>query len=103
MTEQRVEPEPGSVPTNSMPTNGMATASMVMGVLGLAPFGQFAVGAIVLGHIARRRIRRTGEGGRGRATVGLIFGYLFTVLWAAVLGITIWAYGVAFQAWPPGP
>ncbi|MEU8125447.1 DUF4190 domain-containing protein [Spirillospora sp. NPDC049024] len=81
------------------PAYRLATASMVLGVLGFLPFGQFAVVAIVMGHVARRRIRRTGEGGRGRATAGLVLGYLFTCLWAGIQGTTVWAYGVAFHLW----
>src|SRR5882757_8770864 len=54
-------------------TNGMAIAALV-GALVFAPLG------IILGHIARSQIKRTGEGGRGMATAGLIIGYVVTAL-----------------------
>jgi hypothetical protein len=38
--------------------------------------------AIVFGHMARKQIARTGEGGRGLATAGLVIGYI-------LLGITL--------------
>jgi hypothetical protein len=57
-------------------TNGMAIASLVCGI------GQFAglwllgtIPAIVFGHMARRQIRQTGEGGDGLATAGLVLGW----------------------------
>src|SRR5258705_9046056 len=52
-------------------TTGMAIAALV-GSLVFAPLG------IILGHIARSQIKRTGEGGRGMATAGLIIGYVVT-------------------------
>ncbi len=59
-------------------TNSMAVASLVFGVSELFTLGLTAIPAIVLGHVARREIRRTGEGGDGLATAGIILG------WAAV-------------------
>ena len=58
--------------------NPLATASMVCGMVALV-LGPLAILAIVFGHIARRQIHRTGEGGRGMATAGLILGYLVLV------------------------
>ena len=57
------------------PTNGLAVAALVCGI------AQFAVGvtfipAIICGHMARRQIRLTGEGGDGMALAGLILGYI---------------------------
>ena len=57
------------------PTNGLAIAALVCGI------AQFAVGvtfipAIICGHMARRQIRQTGEGGDGMALAGLILGYV---------------------------
>lgn len=51
------------------PTNTMAVLSLVFAFL-------FWPLAIVFGHIARKQIARTGEGGRGLATAGLAIGYL---------------------------
>ena len=42
--------------------------------------------AIVTGHLARRRIRRTGEGGAGLALAGIIVGYAYAVLFVVLLG-----------------
>jgi hypothetical protein len=57
------------------PTNGLAVAALVCGI------AQFFVGftfipAIICGHMARRQIRLTGEGGDGMAIAGLILGYI---------------------------
>jgi hypothetical protein len=71
------------------PTNGLAIAALVCGV------AQFAVGftfipAIICGHMARRQIRETGEGGDGMALAGLILGYIGgALIVAAVLGFLL--------------
>jgi hypothetical protein len=66
-------------PTGQPPTNGMAIASLVCGIGQLAA-GPFAgIAAIILGHMARRRIRLTGEQGDGLAMTGLVLGYIGTV------------------------
>jgi hypothetical protein len=52
-------------------TNPLAIMSIVSGMVALV-LGPLAILAIVSGHIARGQIRRTGEGGRGMATAGLI-------------------------------
>ena len=55
--------------------NPLAIASLVCGMVALA-LSPLAIPAVIFGHIARRQIRRTGEGGRGMATAGLILGYV---------------------------
>ncbi|WP_225847906.1 DUF1707 and DUF4190 domain-containing protein [Streptomyces sp. HPF1205] len=74
-------------------TNGYAVGSLVCGIAGTM-FGLPAVPAIVLGHIARRRIRRTGEQGDGLAVAGLVLGYVVTGLMLAVTvllaGLVAW-------------
>ncbi|MFF4649379.1 DUF1707 and DUF4190 domain-containing protein [Streptomyces sp. NPDC001380] len=67
------------------PTNGMAAASMVLGLLGFMPFGIASLPAAVLGHVARSRIRESGEQGDGMATAGLVLGWIGTAFWALVL------------------
>ncbi|WP_117214493.1 DUF4190 domain-containing protein [Allorhizocola rhizosphaerae] len=65
------------------PTNGLATAAMVVsiiGVAGLCAWGPLSivvspVGAI-LGHMAKRKIRATGESGDGMALTGIILGWV---------------------------
>jgi len=54
-------------------TNVMAILSLIFAFV-LAPLG------IVFGYIAKSQIRRTGEGGNGLATAGLVLGWIFTVL-----------------------
>jgi hypothetical protein len=56
-------------------TNSLAVVALVCGI------GQFFIGvtfipAIICGHLARRRIRETGEGGDGLALAGLVLGYV---------------------------
>jgi len=66
------------------PTNGLAIASMICGFAELITFGLASVPAIILGHLARERIRQTGERGDGMAITGLVFGYLGVGFWLVV-------------------
>jgi hypothetical protein len=61
----------------------LAIVSMVCGMVALV-LGPLAILAIVFGHIARGQVRRTGEGGRGMATAGLILGYMVLVVGTAL-------------------
>lgn len=72
-------PDPITADPDNRHTNAFAIASIPLGLL-VPPAG------IALGHIARSRIKRTGERGAGLATIGLILGY--TVLMGGL------AYGV---------
>jgi len=56
-------------------TNTLAILSLVFGIL------TTVVVPIVLGHIAKAQIRRTGEGGNGMATAGLVLGYIWAAVW----------------------
>jgi hypothetical protein len=60
-------------------TNRLAIASLVCGLGQLLAGFPAGIAAITLGHMARRRIRETGEQGGGIATAGLILGYVGTV------------------------
>lgn len=60
-------------------TTPLATLALWFGVLG-------GVLGIVLGHLARARIRRTGEPGWGTATAGLAIGYAELALLTVVAG-----------------
>ncbi|QFG23179.1 DUF4190 domain-containing protein [Actinomadura sp. WMMB 499] len=71
-------------PPPAPPTNGMATAAMVCGLIGIVFCGFTSILAIIFGHVAQSQIRRTGEGGSGMATAGLVMGYIVTALWAAI-------------------
>jgi hypothetical protein len=68
-------------PPQLAPVNGTATAAMVCGIGTLFTGGLSSIPAVVLGHKARRDIRRTGERGDGRATTGLVMGYIAIALW----------------------
>ena len=64
-------------------TNPLGMASIVCAMAALV-LGPLAILAIVFGHIARGQVHRTGEGGRGMATAGLILGYLVLVVGIAL-------------------
>jgi hypothetical protein len=70
---------PPAVPAG--PTSGLAIASMICGFAELMTFGLASVPAIILGHLARERIRQTGERGDGMAVTGLVLGYLGVGFW----------------------
>jgi hypothetical protein len=84
---------PGGLPSApawpaSARTNGLAVAALLCG-LG-QPFTGFlsTIPAIVLGHMARREIRRTGEGGKGVATFGLALGWIGASLLLVIVLVT---------------
>ncbi|MBQ0986219.1 DUF1707 and DUF4190 domain-containing protein [Streptomyces sp. F63] len=66
------------LPAPPMPTrtNGSATGALVCGILSPMTWGLTAIPAVILGHKARAEIRRTGEGGEGFATAGIVIGWL---------------------------
>jgi len=61
----------------------LATAALTCAVAGPLTSGITAVTATIFGHMARRRVRRTGERGFAGATAAVVLGWL-TVLIAAV-------------------
>ncbi|MEH0843270.1 DUF4190 domain-containing protein [Micromonospora sp. CPCC 205711] len=60
-------------------TNSMAIAALVLSLVGIASCITAPVGAI-LGHVARKQIRETGEGGEGMAKAAIIVGWILTGL-----------------------
>jgi len=64
----------------STPTNGLAIAALICGVAQVMAGPLTGIPAIILGHVARSRIRQTGEQGDGLALAGLILGYVGLVL-----------------------
>lgn len=52
----------------------------IMAILALVFAFAFPPAGIVLGHVARRQIRLTGEGGGRLAMAGLVLGYIFTAI-----------------------
>jgi hypothetical protein len=87
---------PGYYPA-PRPTSGLAVASLVCGILGIS------LPAAILGHVARTRIRETGEGGDGLAIAGLVLGYLGIAFWMMFLlvGVTLVSKGGSGPV--PGP
>jgi Domain of unknown function (DUF4190) len=57
-------------------TNGLAVAALVCGIAQIFFWVLAGIPAIILGHVARSRIRQTGEQGAGMALAGLILGYV---------------------------
>lgn len=72
-------------------TNGQAVASLVCGIGGLMTVGLTSVPAVVLGHMAKSRIRQTGQDGDGLATAGLVLGYMAIAGWVLLilLGVAV--------------
>ena len=66
--------------------SSLATASMVTSLVGAATLFCWGLGGLVglvgaiLGHVARRKIRRSGEAGDGMALAGIIVGWIVFVL-----------------------
>lgn len=72
------------------PTNTLAIVSLVLAILGLTFLPLVAsVCAVVCGHISRGQIKRTGEGGSGFATAGLIVGYVSIALFVIIVGAIV--------------
>jgi hypothetical protein len=61
-------------------TDGFAIASLLLGVIGITVIG--AVLSIIFGIMALRRVRRTGQPGRGLAIAGLAF----SAIWLLLIG-----------------
>ena len=72
------------------PMEGLAIASMVVSLVGVVTMCLYGFGGLVgvvgaiLGHVARRRIQRTGANGGGMALTGIIVGWI-----AAAIGTLI--------------
>jgi hypothetical protein len=87
--------------------NGMAIGAMVtalVGVLGICLYGvpTLILGPLgaILGHVARRRIRHSGEDGDGMALTGVIVGWVGTAL--ALLTIAGFVAAIFFIGDDPG-
>jgi hypothetical protein len=69
-------PAPGRASrTNPVAIGALACGIAQFGYLFYKPIWVIGIAAIILGHIARRRIRRTGERGYGLTKAALILGY----------------------------
>jgi hypothetical protein len=89
--------------------DSMAIAALACGMGEFFTMGLTAIPAIVLGHIARRRVRQTGQRGDGIAMAGLILGWVGLI--AAIIAVLIIAasvsrhsiHSVVVHAVPGGP
>ena len=76
--------------TRALPRiNRLAVAALVCAAAAPCTLGVSGVPAIVLGHMARRRVRRTGERGAAEATRALVVGWLAVLIGALVLIIAL--------------
>jgi hypothetical protein len=80
-------------PPQKKPMNDLALASLVAGILSwtMAPVVA-AVVAIVAGHMARAKIRETGEDGDMFALIGMVLGYVHIVVSCLFIGLFIAMY-----------
>ena len=69
--------------------NSAAVAALTCGIAEFFTLGLTAIPAIVLGHVARRRVRETGQRGDGMALTGLILGYAGISLLAFMLTLML--------------
>lgn len=65
-------------PAEQRPLSTLAVVALALGIVG-GPV------AIIFGHLASRQVRQTGERGLGLARIATILGYLWLVVWAAVI------------------
>lgn len=68
-------------------TNSLAVAALVCGVAEFFTLGLTAIPAVILGHMARGRIRRSGEQGSGLALAGLILGYAAIIVFVLAIAL----------------
>ena len=80
------------------PWSGLAIASLVGGVLSLGTGFLTGIPAVVCGHLGRARIRKSGDGlrGKGMALAGLILGYVMSVVSVLVV-LSFFAAQVAIK------
>lgn len=64
-------------------TNTLAIVTLVLALIGVS------IGAVITGHISLNQIKKTNEGGRTLALVGLIIGYVGSLAW-----IGIWIFWI---------
>lgn len=83
-----VQPAPAP---SSPGTNGLAIASLVLGIVWIYWIGSIL--ALVFGYVAKNQIRRTGEGGSGMATAGIVLGWVGVGILAIVILAVLVAAG----------
>jgi hypothetical protein len=68
----------------------LAFGSLVCGLIWALGLGSIC--AVILGHLALRRLRRSGQSGRVMAVIGLVLGYVGVVVTFVLLlggGVTV--------------
>jgi hypothetical protein len=80
------------------PVSPVAVAALVCGIGEFFTLGLTAIPAVVLGHVARRRVRETGQRGEGMALTGLILGYAGVCLSAFLITLMIVAVSASSHA-----
>lgn len=91
---------PGYVYQQLPPTNTLAIIALVASIFGVvSSFFLAGIAGIVMGHIARKKIRQSGERGDGMAIAALWVGYIGTALWVlfwvVYVGIMVLIFGAA--------
>jgi len=74
-------------------TDGLAIASLVTSIVAFNFCAPFAVIGAIMGHVARRRIKESGEDGEGLALAGIVVGWIGFGL--GVVAIAVLAYAIA--------
>jgi hypothetical protein len=90
MADETPPAPPPAVPQTVPRTPAIAIWSLIFAVLSFTCGWLFtSIPAVICGHIARSKIRRSGDalGGKGIATAGLILGYIALVL--GIMGIPL--------------
>jgi Domain of unknown function (DUF4190) len=90
MADETPPSPPPAVPQTVPRTPPVAIWSLILAVLSFTcGWLVTAIPAVICGHIARAKIRKSGEalGGRGIATAGLVLGYIALVL--GIMGIPL--------------
>jgi Domain of unknown function (DUF4190) len=85
-----IPPQPPTVPQTVPRTPPVAICSLILAVLSFTCGWLFtAIPAVICGHVARAKIRRSGDtlGGKGIATAGLILGYIALAI--GIMGIPL--------------
>lgn len=91
-------------------TSGLAVASMVVSLIGIAgmcgwgPLSVFIspVGAI-LGHVARGKMKTSGEQGDGMALTGIIVGWIGFVISLALVALFVYLFTEGENLFPADP
>ena len=90
MTQPVYPPPPMPAAPPTVHVAGLAVASMVCGIMGWF-YAIPAICAVVFGHIALSQIKKSNgwKTGRGMAIAGVVLGYVWIGVWAAIIILAI--------------